>query len=707
MLTIPEEIKDLYRSDNLTRETHKNFTLRFYKEKEDVLYPYETLWPRNDLYPAEHSEEPYLTIENDRIVSESLQITESLSSDEDLVFGSCEGAELQITVADVEQDIIGKEFELIVEIGGYEMILGMYTVESFVRESDRRRRKITAYDRMRLFNIDVADWYKNLSFPMTLKAFRDSLCTYIGVPQDDRELIFDDMQISETIEPEQLSGMDVLKAICEINGCFGHIDKMGQLKYIALPQTGLYPAETLYPEETLYPSELGADGLPFETVSTYKQPMTYEDYVVDGISSLVIRQEENDVGANVGDGDNVYTIEGNFLVYGKSAEELLNIAQSLLPHISGRIYRPASLDCNCMPWLEVGDAIRVPTRDDIVETFVMKRTISGCQAMRDKIESSGRQTRTEEFTLHKQIIQLEGKAAIITKDVERISSEVVDFKADTATKFEQTATSIKAEATARENGDTELSGRITVEADRITAEVKRAQEAESAITQTADEIKLSVSKKVSVGDVTNQLNSELKIDGNSIALTTGHFTVDATNFTLDAQGNATFSGKITGGSIDIKNEKNNTSFSVDSNGRLTAKGGTFDGSFSAGDRIFRANSSEVHLGDFYVSETNRYLFQSGDDMTGMSGGSGDVGDLYLWVGFESDADYALVVNQNKGTYIQGKLYLNKMDIEAEIDRIWEAIKDIDTGSGGGGGGSCTGHGDVCTEIETFWDPSCG
>lgn len=50
--------------------------------------------------------------------------------------------------------------------------------------------------------------------------------------------------------------------------------------------------------------------------------------------------------------------------------------------------------------------------------------------------------------------------------------------------------------------------------------------------------------QVSKGDVVNQINSELKISGNSIALTTGHFTINAKNLTLDSAGNAVFSGKI-------------------------------------------------------------------------------------------------------------------------------------------------------------------
>jgi hypothetical protein len=56
--------------------------------------------------------------------------------------------------------------------------------------------------------------------------------------------------------------------------------------------------------------------------------------------------------------------------------------------------------------------------------------------------------------------------------------------------------------------------------------------------------------QVSKGDVVNQVNSELKIDGNSIALTTGHFTISAKNLTLDSVGNATFSGTVKAATIE-------------------------------------------------------------------------------------------------------------------------------------------------------------
>lgn len=597
MLKIPDEIKELFRSNNLTKNTQKKFKLTFYDDKIETLYPYETLWPSEDLYPTEHEGNPWLVIENDRIETESLTITESLSESEDLEFGSCESTMFEIIVADVSRDVTGKEFVLSVEIGDYEMAMGIYTVESFIRQADRRKRKIIAYDRMRFFDIDVANWYNDLVFPMSLKTFRNSLCSYIGVKQSQQSLLFDSMQINKTIEPQQISGIDILKAICQINGCFGHIDKMGELVYVHLQKTGLYPSEDLFPFEELYPSEFGGDGSEVEVVSQYRE-LTYEDYLVEGITGLTIRQQEGDVGASVGEGDNPYIIEGNFLIYGKTPIELLTIGTNLLSYISDRVYRPANLKCNGMPWVEVGDGVRIITRDDIVETFVMKRIISGCQAMTDTIESTGSPNREEIFGINKQIIQLEGKSAVIIKNVEEVSTKLTDLKEYTEAEFKITS-------------------------DRITSEVKRLDgedgKLSTKIEQTADKITLEVSQKYVAN---GEISSKLSLEPGKVTFDTNRLVINSTNFKLNEKGDATFSGKITGGTINIGNV-----FKVDSSGNTSITGNHFtwtatnsslssDGTLICGAGKFsgaiEGSTINVANGNFTVDESGKITIKGAD-----------------------------------------------------------------------------------------------
>lgn len=116
--------------------------------------------------------------------------------------------------------------------------------------------------------------------------------------------------------------------------------------------------------------------------------------------------------------------------------------------------------------------------------------------------------------------------------------------------------------------------------------------------------------KVSVGDVVDHVNSELKITGNSIALTTGHFTINAKNLTLDSAGNATFSGNITGAVITGSSFNNgNGTFKVGTDGALIASKATIKGSITSGSTITGATiaggSININNGMFTVNSSGQ------------------------------------------------------------------------------------------------------
>ena len=552
MLNIPEEIKKLFRADNLSADTQRHLKLRFYDEK--INLPEDAIFYSEELFPVD--QEPVYVIDNSQIISESLMVEENLCASQDLTFGECNSSQFEIVVADVLLDLTGKEFMVTVEVGGYEMALGIYKVDSFVREqADRRRKKIVAYDRMLYFDIDVADWYQGLTFPMILKQFRDSLCEYVGVSQATTNLPLDDMQLTRTINPEQLDGRKVLMAICEINGCFGNFDKTGRLTYKFLGFSGLFPSESLYPSDDLFPSEMTNA----ENLSRYKQSETYyEDFVTKPINKVQIRQEEGDVGASYGPGSNCYIIQGNYLVYGKSAEELPSIAATVYEQISRRIYKPSHIVGPALPWVEVGDGIICYTTDDIIETYCLKRTMKGIQGMMDTYESQGSIEREKSFGLGDQIIQLEGKAAVIKKSVEEVSVRVIDLKAETEAQFAITANQILAEVTRAKQAEASLS----IRADQIALSVTNlANDTNSRFTQTAEQIALKVSK--------GQISSELSVESDKVTISGNRLIVNSTNFQLDGNGNATFSGRIVGGSINI----GNGNFWVDSGGNAAINAG--------------------------------------------------------------------------------------------------------------------------------------
>lgn len=701
MLKIPEEIKNLFRENNNKLSKKRDIKLRFYGEKFQMIYPDDLLFPSDDLFPID--QEPIYVIDNAQIVSESLAITESLCESDGLTFGECNAAQLEIMVADVLQDLTGLEFVATVEVGGYELMLGVYIVKSFVRQADRRKKKITAYNRMEKFQVDVAEWYQSLKFPLSLKEFRTSLCEYVGVEQVDVGLPLDNMPVTKTIDPQQLSGIETLKAICELNGCFGRVDNTGRVKYTFLEGAGLFPDEALFPDEELFPSDLSS-AENTEMLTRYKQSdTTYEDYVVNSVDRIQIRQEEGDVGAlyptDYG-GENTYIIQGNFLAYGKNNEELTEIARTVYDIISKISYRPSKITCPGLPWVEPGDGLVCYTTDDVIETYCFKRTFSGMQGMSDVFESSGGMNLEQNFGTASKIIQLEGKAAILKKDVDEVSVRVTDLKNYTEAQFKVTAEAITAEVTRAKEEEGKLSSRITQTADAITLEVSRATKAEEAlstkITQTADAITLEVNKKVSKGQVTENLNSELKITGNKIEMTTGHFVINSKNLKVTEQGDLEASGKITAQSGRIGN------WTIDDNGLVgddgsdrsaTISGGHIEGStMNVADGIlnvedgYENSSAIVRIGDFVCSdEYGRSIFQSSDEMTGMSGDPSDSDGLYLWAGYRGKSNYAFVVNADNETHIHGSLhisgnvYLNGVNISGGPSSISGSVSSLKVG----------------------------
>lgn len=470
-------------------------------------------------------------ITNNELHQEQFELTESLCSESELTFGSCEAGMVKFTVSNIFSGLKDKWMTIKMVLAGNTanpFQIGRYKVCSDTPEADRTKRDIVAYDALYdVINADVAEWYNTLlpdkDSITTMKAFRDSFFGYFGIEQADVQLVNDDMKVEKTVEPEELSGATVLNCICEINGCFGHIGRDGRFHYIYLEQEiqGLYPRNNLYPADDLYPCEPKSTRI---SKSLYISAR-YEDFLVKSIDKLQIRKEEDDIGVIVGSGTNAYVIQDNFLVYGKGSEELTGIANNIYGKIRGIIYRPFSADCKGNPCIEVGDAVRLPTRYEIIESYVLKRTLKGIQALRDNYEAAGEEYRsTQVNSVHKSIIQLKGKTNVLTRTIEETNSKIVDVESGLSSEIKQTATDIRAEVKNTVDG---LSSSIYQNAESIATEVKRANEAEgnlsTKITQTAEGITTEVSKNYETKENATNTKTELET---SIKQTADGFTAE-------------------------------------------------------------------------------------------------------------------------------------------------------------------------------------
>ena len=532
------------------------------------------------------SDDGKINITNTELHQEKFELTESLCSESELTFGACEAGMIKFTVSNVFLPMKGKWLTAKLTLDGHKdkpFQIGRYKVYSDTPTADRTCRDVVAYDALYdILSSDVTNWYNQIlpqkDSKVTLKQFRDSFFNHFGVEQEEVSLVNDEMIIEKTVEVkasssgssdtaekstigEAISGKEVLFCILEINGCMGNIGRVGKFRYVYLTQEmqGLYPANDLYPADDLYPRN------PKSTSISKSQYISaqYEDYIVRTIDKLQIREKENDIGAIVGDGGNTYVIEGNFLVYGKETKELNEIGEKTLSKIKGIIYRPFSADCKGNPCLEVGDAVRLTTKYELIETYILKRTLKGIQALRDDLEADGEEYRTSKVNgIQRSILQLKGKSNTLERSIEETKSTIVDVEKGLQSQITQTATEIRSEVKNTTDG---LSSRITQNSESITAEVNRATNAEgtlsSKITQTAESITAEVNRatekegqlaaaiqinaegitsKVSRDSVVSEINQSaegLKIRADllelrgSVEMTGGYVHIDATEST--------------------------------------------------------------------------------------------------------------------------------------------------------------------------------
>lgn len=478
---------------------------------------------------------------NEDLINQEMNLEESLCSEEQLIFGSCEASVLQFKIDNIFVPLINKWLDVSMAVGGFEdspISIGRYKVFSDKSTADRRYREVVAYDAMYdIINSDVAGWYNALlpgeNSTVTLKQFRESFVRHFGLTEilPKGGLVNDNMTVQRTIQPEQISGQDVITAICEINGCFGHIGRDGKFHYIYLPQAieGLYPSNDLYPDHApewmaqaktghLYPQDPKSTKI---GKGSYIPPCNYESFLTKPITKLQIRLEEDDIGkiwpeTPASDRDNCYIIEDNFLVYGKSTDELAVIAQNILGKITDIVYRP--FDCNAVgnPCLEVGDPIRLNTKYELVESYILARTMKGIQALRDTYHSEGVEKYSEEVNgVHKSIIQLKGKANILTRTIEETKLEMYDIEKGLNNTISITAAQIRTEVKNTKDG---LESSIIQTAAQIRTEVYNAdQNLQSQITQNAGQIELRVRKDGVISSI-NMSPESIVLNANRIDL---------------------------------------------------------------------------------------------------------------------------------------------------------------------------------------------
>lgn len=471
---------------------------------------------------------------NEYIVKDSIDIQEQLQSGDTLDFTGCIS-----TTASFELKIVGTDsyVDQIVQISvtannTEEIALFYGKVDEVERDSSLSlTQKFKCYDLMNEFSEkDATEWYQALTYPLTLKQFRDSFWKKFGKTEnaDDNQQTATLVNDNFTIEAKQLSddstmtAETVAKAICQINGCFGIFNREGKFRYVYLNtiEQGLCPSATLTPASNLKPEPLGSTGTSPYTYSKSllkKDQFEYKPDLSKAIVGLIIYDDTaettdssgetaDDKSAvakvgSTGEDDNKFEIENNFLVYGMGQVQLM--AENIFGAMKSVQFHGIDFKAKGLPFMEVGDAIQFTGNTDQFGSYILNRTLSGSASLEDSL----------------------------TAECEDLTSDIVTI--DEA---------ITAERFCRRIGTDELYSQITQTNNNITLEVYRATQQESAI-----ETRLELTEdSINIHAKTiEELAKEIKLNADDILLNANNIDLKADQVTLDASV-VKINGTITG-----------------------------------------------------------------------------------------------------------------------------------------------------------------
>lgn len=519
-----------------------------------------------------------LTIDNETLHSESVTVKEAICDEEDFTLGGCIASSIEYEVSEIiANQTSGLEFSVEIAVRDEDgnivlsVPMGTFRIDSAKQVDDKDYKYVTAYDRMYDASADVSEWYKEYfanNTTHTVKETREALLNYFGIPFVVQNLENDNVMLAKTMDPTKgtLPGTDLLRQMCVVNGGFGRMNRQGLFEVIYTRNAALFPEETLYPSEDLYPEDTFAflgNSNGDEEMPEYRS-VSYEEYTTQAITCLYI-QTESELAQIGDDTSNPYIISGNSLLYGKTAIELQNVGQNIFNHIKDIVYRPNTTKLTGLPYMEVGDAYGLVKRTDIIESFILSRSLAGIQALVDTYEAKGNEIRANELSVSERVDQLNAKTDDLQDDLDQTQDDLSTFEETTTSHLEKTDDAIEAEVTRAKGEESSLSSRITVTAGDITAEVTRAKGAEERlssrinITDNAiaaevsrakgEESSLSsritvtasnISSKVSKGDVCSEINQS----SDTITLASNRLIVNSSNFTLNKSGNVYVRGEI-------------------------------------------------------------------------------------------------------------------------------------------------------------------
>ena len=331
----------------------------------------------------------------------SVTVTEQVSDCDDLCPGAacaaCAEVELWAPPGSVRL-APGTEFTLtrVDTAAGTQTPVGVFCVLQ-PQKASANVVKVTAYDRMTLFDKDLSPWLRSVQgqFPMTLGALAQAVCAQCGVTLADGALDGARNQdyAVQAFYADGLTGRQLIQWAAQAMGRFARMTPAGALEfawYTGFAGYGIGPGD----DAAGVPTALGLSGPLLGTVDglvwTFRRAqngyfqggLSYEDYETAPLDKVQIKQSDDDVGVIYPPdetGTNALVIQGNLLLTTASADALRPVAQALYEQLQGVTYTPLEVSLPLTAGAPApGQIIAVTDAwGRTMQAYVMQRTVTG------------------------------------------------------------------------------------------------------------------------------------------------------------------------------------------------------------------------------------------------------------------------------------------------------------------------------------------
>ena len=341
------------------------------------------------------------------IVSGSLNLEEILCS-KNIEFGEFNATKFEAQVYQLS-DVSHKKIVVYQIENNSKIAIFTGIIDSCKKDKSGYYRDIVAYDdAYNKKDINVAQWwtdYWKANSTTTLKDFRLSLLNYIGIKEEDKDLFNDDLIFTKPADLDSMPFGTLISAICQLQLCFPHINRLGNIEYITLSE-----------DKSKAINVAGFEG----------DNSTFETYRTANITRVQI-YDGNDLTGIAGLEGNNYNIKDNIILTALDRDSVQELAENILDKLNTISLTPCEvkmlyshLDYN------LGDYIYV----NGVYSYIMSNTLSGVRLVEQTIKASADEyfSQTTDYSSNIQYTKDKTDRILKVLEAEYIKVDVADLK---------------------------------------------------------------------------------------------------------------------------------------------------------------------------------------------------------------------------------------------------------------------------------------